>query len=196
MTQLILPEDNLYKRQAFSYFSSNAVISFEAICRELQEKFECIYTSYALEITNTKRVHYYSNKIWQRAFIEEKLIVDCPIVAFGIQEKANILEWNSLASILNRRQKRVMQARASHNIGNGVGLRQKFYGLTEFTMLGGERNNYQFGNMLLTKLTIIKPLILSLRTIALAHMVTQGWLSADIVKNNLIFINSGNKMIH
>lgn len=98
--------------------------------------------SYALEINNGKRIHYYSNPDWQEIFIKEKLINHCPLLKFGRESSTSILDWNMLFSSLNKKQRRVMDARRAMNIGNGIGAKQSIYNFLEMVTFASDCENY------------------------------------------------------
>lgn len=165
-------------------------MSFEAICSELERITYCTYISYALEFNNVKRIHYYSDKNWHSVFVKEKMIEECPLMSFGRQHRnATMLNWRDLAPGMNKRQRRVMDARAAHNIGNGLCLQQRVYGMREIITFASDMQYFDFPQEVFSNLSFYKPFVLQFRTIALASMLAQGWLRSrhDILKyfNNI-----------
>ncbi len=189
MNHLAFPKLSVYKQEFFVTFDQTVVRSFDIICEQLAINFECTYVSYALELSRKKRVHYFSNKQWEAAFINEKLIADCPLLEFSQQTNASMLEWNSLTGFMNKQQQKVMQARQSFNIGNGIALRQMFYGMSEIVTLAANKNNKNMSSYILSNLEHVKKYIYEIRLLGISNMLTQGWIENNSANTIIKAIN-------
>jgi len=188
MQKIIIPKKN--QSILYNDFAKSATLSFEAICKQLEIQTYCTYVSYAFELNSSQRIHYYSNKDWQTTFVNEGLINNCPLVLFGRQNThAKILCWKNLASGIGKAQRRVMQARVSHNIGNGVGLQQWVYGMREIVTFASDPQHEDYPQLIFQNLALYKKYIFQLRTIALASMMTQGWLTSNKIIKHFEKIN-------
>ena len=176
----------------FIFFEEKSLVSFDIICEELAKQFNCTYVSYALEMDDGKRIHYYSNRQWQGAFIKERLIENCPLLKFAREVNGNMLEWNSLSGFLNKQQKYVMDARKSFNIGNGIGAKHVVYGMTEMTTFASSADNHEFYRIFIQNIKSFKKYVSALRTLAIASMVISGWLHPSKINFNLKNISHGN----
>ncbi len=176
---LILPDKNFYVTAQLMEFDGNTVHCFDSLFDKVKEDLKCSYISYALEKDKEKRIHYYSNRKWQSIFVGENLIKDCPLIAYSELTDTRILEWNTLSGILNKKQKRVMDARADFNIGNGIGLKQYVYGMREIVTFAAPIERKKFSQDVFNHLEKLKKYVHEMRTLAVASMLIQGWLSLD-----------------
>ena len=196
MQKIIFNTQNQIKLTLF-FFTNIAVKNFQEIYNELSRVIDCSYFSYAIETVDNKRVHYYSREDWQEAFIKDRLILDCPLLKFARQSKVTMLSWSSLSSSLSKKERRVMSARESFDIGNGVGIRQTLPGgLIEMSTLASYRDNYEFPQKFMKNKDIIKENIRHIRTIALSSLAIQGLLSYDAFSLLINLLNTSMPTSH
>jgi hypothetical protein len=170
------PKKIIQHPNQFLFFEEKSLFNFDVICEELRKKFNCTYLSYALEMVDGKRIHYYSNREWQEEFTKENLITNCPLLKFGRESNTSMLAWNSLSGHFSKQQLYVMDARKSHDIGNGIGTKNIVYGMHEISTFASTIDNKDFVRTFSQNIRCFKKYVSELRTLAIASMVVSGWL--------------------
>lgn len=128
-------------------------------------KFDCSYLSYTLERPDGKRFNFFSNKEWLNVYQAENFITTCQLTVLSRQQGNNIIPWNTLYPATSD-QKKVLDARADFDIGNGITISQMVNGNCEMIALATRKNNVQFIHNLQTNPYFLQSCLLRLRKIA------------------------------
>ena len=159
-------------------FPVNYQTSFHLIFEEMKSTLNCEYLLYSVISKDDCGQFYTTNEDWQRTYINENLIKDCVLVNFGAEYMNNhhkpiILPWHSLHP-RNKAEKRVLDARNSYQIGNGISLGQEFSGFKEFLGITGHLNDTNFVHNAILNIDLIRMYLKSFRSIAITNLVLQN----------------------
>lgn len=132
------------------HFNQSAESLFLDIFASLQKLIDCTYLFYMFENKNiSKRITFSNNQEWQSIYVNDNLIIHCPLLYVGRQQintsksKSTILRWNDVVPE-SRHQRNVMGVRSEFNIANGISFAKEFNQVREMVGIAADVRNYTF----------------------------------------------------
>lgn len=109
-------------KAAYDFFSKPLLTAFDKQLQELKP-IGCTYLYYAF-IYDTHRKSVYSANDWRHAYQAEALGTDDPLKRLAEEYSPIVAPWNDI-TFNDKNEKKVMQARDSYDLRNGITLSRK-----------------------------------------------------------------------
>ncbi len=173
-------------------FNNNAETHFQDIFQSLQKLIDCTYLFYMFENKNiSKRITFSTNQEWQSIYVNDNLIVHCPLLYVGRHQmnnspnKSTILRWNDIIPD-NKSQQNVMGIRSEFNIANGISFAKEFYNIREMIGIAADTKNLSFTQDVILNMNAFNGHLLKLRHVAIAELNQQSWLPSVFHSNKTL----------
>lgn len=168
-------------------FSNELEEKFYKIYRDLQKHYGCTYLSFSYEFTEINEKYFFcTNPDWDRVYIENKLIENCPLVNEGRKllthnhNRDVIVPWTFMAP-KNKKEKSVDDSRKDFQIFHGLSLSIEDNDIRKYLGIATEEKNKNFIRYLLNDSNEFKLAVAKLRYFANA-MVKEITFSKKHVK--------------
>lgn len=147
-------------------FSEFCKSKFFAIFKKLNYEYGCTYFSYYLEILNLKKIYAFTtDQEWSNLFVSEKLMLDCPLMNLGWENKKIILDWDT-APIINSKQRRVVSLRSEFGYGKGISFSNNVFGIKESLGFATHDKNKEFKKIIIDDIENFSKILIEFSSIS------------------------------
>lgn len=137
-------------------FTEEQEILFYDSFKKIQP-YGCTYLYFTIIDKNLGRIRFSTDENWLNVYLEEGLLNDDPMKAASEQSISRILPWKHV-SITCKSEKKVMQARSSFNIYNGINFISSHNNTHQVLTLCTNTPSHDLPKEILTQPSLIKEL--------------------------------------
>src|SRR3989344_7809621 len=175
------------KQEVKNYqFPPEVELKLFQVFHRLKRKFGCTYMSYFCELSDRKkRLNFTTSPEWQKLYVEEELIKDCPLMTFGWKFATIIVDWESIKPT-NKAQRNVSGLRSEFGHANGVSFSSEMFGIRESLGLATEPSQKDFFNHVFNDLAFMRKRILDIREASIDSIKLLGLMDKFSMKKQII----------
>lgn len=163
----------------FYCFDGNIKFSLHNEFEKLKKEIRATYIFYSYLDTSTNNIiSFFSSDDWQYQMINNKLILECPLVKYGLRLLSNpdtssfCTIWNYIKPA-NKKELDVVGIRNELNISNGFSFSQQYNGIKEGLGLAGDAKDDEFYTQFILNPNIITKIFTAIRNILISEKNSQ-----------------------